>query len=70
LASKGDLVDMEGAAVARVADLFGTPWTLIKAVTDNAGPTGRNTLLSNLSAVSSELARFLWSQMTVPGQTR
>lgn len=70
MASKGDLADMEGAAVARVADLFGAHWTLIKAVTDNAGPADRNTLLSNLAAVSSQLARFLWSQMTASGQTR
>lgn len=68
LAAKGDLVDMEGAAVARVADLFGTPWTLIKAITDNAGPAARNTLLNNLSAVSSAMARFLWSQMAASGQ--
>lgn len=67
LASQADLVDMEGAAVARVAELFSIPWTLIKAVTDGAGPSDRPTLLNNLAAVSTTLARFLWSYITTNG---
>lgn len=63
LSARGDLVDMEGAAVARVAACFETPWTLIKAVTDRAGPKDRSTLLNNLRPVSAALADFLWREI-------
>jgi nucleoside phosphorylase len=63
LAAKGDLADMEGAAVARVAALFRTPWTLIKAVTDGAGAGDRETLLYNLDRVSKILADHLWKEI-------
>jgi nucleoside phosphorylase len=56
----GDVVDMEGAAVARVARYHGVPCTLIKGITDHARPLGRRALLDNLSAVSHEIARKLW----------
>lgn len=65
LAAKGDLVDMEGAAVARVAALFNTPWILIKAVTDGAGEGDRETLLNNLGRVSKILADHLWKEIGV-----
>ncbi len=63
LAVKGDLVDMEGAAVARVAALFHTPWTLIKAVTDGAGAGDRETLRHNLDRISKILADHLWQEI-------
>ncbi len=59
LSAGADLVDMEGAAIARVAVMFDTPWTLLKGVTDAAGPTDRDTLAKNLTRVSEKIADFL-----------
>jgi nucleoside phosphorylase len=63
LSAKADLVDMEGAAIARVAAMYNTPWAMIKGVTDAAGPTGRKTLKQNLTMVSEAMGRFLWDQL-------
>jgi adenosylhomocysteine nucleosidase len=63
LAATADLVDMEGAAVARVAELFNTPWTLIKGVTDTAGPGERQNLQRNLPRVCGEMAKILWQEI-------
>ena len=41
LAVWGELVDMEGAVIARVAHLYGVPWDMIKGITDMAGHGGR-----------------------------
>lgn len=59
LATRADLVDMEGAAIARVAAMFNTPWTMLKGVSDSAGPTDRETLKQNLTMVSEKIAVFL-----------
>jgi nucleoside phosphorylase len=59
LSDRGDLVDMEGAAIARVAAMFDTPWTMLKGVTDAAGPTDRETLMKNLTMVSEKIASCL-----------
>lgn len=67
LAAGADLVDMEGAAIARVADLFGTPWTMIKGVSDKAGPTDRDTLKKNLDMVSGKIADFLTAHLKEGG---
>ncbi|RJQ81717.1 MAG: hypothetical protein C4519_08500 [Desulfobacteraceae bacterium] len=56
----GDVVDMEGAAVARVAEYYQVPCTLIKGITDNAQPLDRRTLLENLTTVSEKIAQKLW----------
>jgi nucleoside phosphorylase len=56
----GDVVDMEGAAVARIARYYQLPCTLIKGVTDNAQPLDRRTLLENLTTVSETIAQKLW----------
>ena len=58
-ASWGDLVDMEGAIVARVAHLYDIPWDIIKGVTDMAGDGDRPTLHRNLEVVSEEIATQL-----------
>jgi adenosylhomocysteine nucleosidase len=64
LSSRGDLVDMEGAAIARVAAMFGTPWAMIKGISDAAGPLDRGTLISNLKMVSQKIGAYLWTQLT------
>ena len=64
LSGRGDLVDMEGAAIARVAAMFGTPWTMIKGVSDAAGPLDRGTLISNLKMVSQKIGTYLWTHLT------
>jgi adenosylhomocysteine nucleosidase len=55
----GDVVDMEGAAVARTAALYGVPCDLIKGITDTAQHLERDTLLRNLDAVCERIALFL-----------
>ncbi len=57
--SSGDLVDMEGAAVARIAALNQVPCTLIKGITDFAAENGRKDLHFNLPDVSKKIARVL-----------
>ena len=59
LAANADLVDMEGAAIARIAAMFDTPWTMLKGVSDGAAPTDRGTLKANLSMISEKIAVFL-----------
>jgi len=56
----GELVDMEGAVVARVAQLHGVPCSIIKGVSDHAGSQDRSMLKSRLPAVSADIARILW----------
>lgn len=66
LAGKGDLVDMEGAAIARVAAIFEIPWTMIKGVSDAAGPTDRNVLMDNLKMVSQNIGGYLHAHLQPP----
>jgi nucleoside phosphorylase len=58
-----DVVDMEGAAVARVAELYGVPCEMIKGVTDNALALDRKTLLENLNMVCEQIAQWLWKAL-------
>lgn len=62
-AELGDVVDMEGAAVARVAAYYQTPCTFIKGITDTARPLDRKTLLENLSTVSEQIAQKIWEMV-------
>lgn len=64
LSALGQIVDMEGAAVARTAAWFGTPCTLIKGITDPAGEGGRQRLLARLDDVSAALATSLAGSLT------
>jgi adenosylhomocysteine nucleosidase len=59
LAAWGALVDMEGAVVARVAQLYGIPWDMIKGITDTAGDGERINLHRNLATVSEAVAAHL-----------
>lgn len=58
-----DVVDMEGAAIARVAALYGVPCEMIKGVTDNALAFDRKTLLENLDTVCEKIARAVWKRL-------
>ena len=58
-AQMGDLVDMEGAAIARTAAMHGVSCHIIKGVTDLAGPDGRSALHQNLTSVSDRVAGIL-----------
>lgn len=62
LSSSGDLVDMEGAAIARVAAMYGVPWSMVKGITDAAGPHDRAELKRNLTQVSEKVCRILWQE--------
>jgi len=63
LSANGDLVDMEGAAIARVAAMYDVRWSMVKGITDNAGPADRAELKRNLTKVSETICRLLWSQL-------
>lgn len=71
LAQRGDLVDMEGAAVVRTAMMYGITCNLLKGVTDSADADGHKTLRKNCKKVSERLADILinglseWKTMTV-----
>lgn len=56
LAARGQVVDMEGAAVARTAAWFGVPCSLIKGISDPAGCRDRRQLLTHLDGVAAALA--------------
>jgi len=59
LARHAELVDMEGAAVARTAAMYGVPCSLIKGVTDFADQDSREALHRNLKEVSQKIASIL-----------
>jgi adenosylhomocysteine nucleosidase len=59
----GELVDMEGAIVARVAGLYGLPCSILKGVTDFASAGERPMLQYRLPAVSAAIAHCLWEEM-------
>jgi len=63
LSATADLVDMEGAAIARTAAMYKTPWTMIKGVTDTAGASDRATLNKYLAKVSEKIGKLLWERL-------
>jgi adenosylhomocysteine nucleosidase len=63
LAAVADLADMEGAAIARVAAIYNTPWAMIKGVTDTAGANDRLVLKKNLPLVSESIGKYIWEQL-------
>ena len=63
LADRGDLVDMEGAVVARVCARYGVPCTIFKGITDTAGDADRKTLHRNIEAVSQQVAQLLRKEL-------
>jgi adenosylhomocysteine nucleosidase len=63
LAQSGDLADMEGAAVARVARLYGIPCAMLKGISDGADESGRQELAANIDRVSARIAEVLVGEM-------
>lgn len=63
LASLGELVDMEGAAVAEAAQAAGIPCTLLKGVTDRASDGERPMLYAHLDGVSGALAHLVHTRL-------
>ena len=61
LARHADLVDMEGAAIARICAARNIPLSIIKGVSDHA--VDRESLLRNLEYASTTLADFLFARM-------
>lgn len=68
LATLGQVVDMEGAAVARTAAWYGLPCTLLKGITDPAGEGDRHRLQANLDQVAAALAQKLLDILQQPYQ--
>ena len=58
-----DVVDMEGAAIARVAELYGVPCEMVKGVTDNALSLDRKRLLENLNMVCDRISQWIWKTL-------
>lgn len=65
LSGIGDLVDMEGAAVARVAMLYGIPCAMVKGISDGADETGRQDVASHVDWVSERIADVLVRELTI-----
>lgn len=60
LAQYAEIVDMEGAAIARLCQAHGVPFAALKGITDQAGAADRPRLLRNLARVSAAVAAQLW----------
>lgn len=63
LAALGDLADMEGAAVARVAGCFGLPCAMVKGISDDADEGGRQAVADNIDWVSARIATALMDEL-------
>jgi adenosylhomocysteine nucleosidase len=59
LTASGDVADMEGAAVARAAGLYGIPCAMVKGISDAADESGRQELADNIDRVSVRIADAL-----------
>ena len=68
LAALGDLADMEGAAVARVADCFGIPCAMVKGISDTADEKGRRNVADNIDRVSTSIAAALMDELKGAGK--
>ncbi len=64
LAGIGELADMEGAAVARVARCYGSAWAMVKGISDGADETGRQDLVRNIDWVSGRIAEALVRELS------
>jgi len=62
-AGLGDVVDMEGAAIARTAALYGIPWDMIKGISDPADKIGHDLLRRNIVRVSETIAQVLFETL-------
>ena len=61
IAQKAELVDMEGAAIARVCLDKKIPFYAVKGISDMAQEHDKASLLANLDAVCEKLAAKVWS---------
>lgn len=59
LAGIGEIADMEGAAVARVARFYGIPCAMVKGISDVADETGRQDVVRHIDWVSGRIADAL-----------
>jgi len=59
LADLGDVADMEGAAVLRVAHRYGIPCALIKGISDGADEAGRRDVARHMLLVSERIADII-----------
>ncbi len=64
-AKLGEVVDMEGAAIARLASWYRVPCEMLKGITDGARPTHRDILLENLNRISEQIGNLLWKVLEV-----
>jgi adenosylhomocysteine nucleosidase len=65
LSGIGDLADMEGAAVARVARLYGIPCAMVKGISDDADEAGRQDVASHMDWVSGRIADALIRELMI-----
>jgi nucleoside phosphorylase len=65
LAKWGELVDMEGAMVAKIAARHTIPCTLLKGISDRAGDGDRTTLFKNIDEVSKKLAQVVLAALPI-----
>lgn len=59
LAALGELADMEGAAVARVATRYGIPCAMLKGISDTADEHGRRDVARHIDQIATTLAKIL-----------
>ncbi len=67
LARYGDLVDMEGYAVARVCEEHSIPCILIKGVTDFGDGNGKGDIQKHIAPVSETVAEAVLQILNAPG---
>ncbi|WP_419664040.1 hypothetical protein Dvar_42840 [Desulfosarcina variabilis str. Montpellier] len=63
LATLGDLADMEGAAVARVASSLDSACAMIKGISDTADDHGRRAVAENIDWVATRIASALMEEI-------
>lgn len=63
LGAIAELADMEGAAVARVAQCYGIPCAMIKGISDGADESGRQDVARHIDRVSALIAEALFNEL-------
>lgn len=66
MAALGDLIDMEGAAVARVAHRYDIPCGMIKGISDSADEAGRDLLAKTIDRIAVRIAAALIEELALP----
>lgn len=70
LAPVAELADMEGAAVARVAQCYGIPCAMIKGISDGADESGRLDVARHIDPVATCIADALVHELTTHSTDR